>query len=238
MNNVFISGGSRGIGAATVRLLRGRGVGVAFCYRESQAHAQRLAGETGALAVNADVSIFTELERAFAVVSRDMGFVDGLVINAGEGMFAQLCDVDDADFHRVVNTNLLGAINCAKLFSRGMISRKRGSIVIVSSIQGITGASCESVYAATKAALISLTKSLAAELGPCNIRVNCVAPGIVATDMNARLTPDELEAIREDIPLGRIGDPSDVARATAFLLSDDAAYISGAILRVDGGWRL
>ncbi|MEG1560442.1 MAG: SDR family oxidoreductase [Clostridia bacterium] len=238
MENIFLAGGSRGIGADTVRLFRFRGHQVVFSYNSSEKEARCLEIETGAFAVKANSADIGEVKSAFDYSKSILGFIDTLIINAGVSSFSQINDVSESDFYKLVNVNLLGAINYIKSFSPNMIEKKRGQIILVSSVQGITGASCESVYAMTKGGLIALSKSIALELAPSNIRVNCVAPGLIATDMNSRLSKSELIDLEKNIPLEKIGKGKDVAKAIYFLGSDEAEYITGQVLTVDGGWTI
>lgn len=237
---VLITGASRGIGAAAARLFAGAGWSVALNYRHSQEEALSLAGELcaaggSAAAIRADVS---DPAQAAALVetAQAMGPLDALVCCAGVALPQKLLtDVSDEEWRQVMGTDLDGMFYVLRAAVPGFVRRKAGSIVTVSSMWGVTGGSCEVPYSAAKAGVIGLTKALAKELGPSRIRVNCVAPGVIDTGMNSQLTPDELAALAEETPLGRIGSPEEAARAIFFLASEDASFITGQVLRADGG---
>lgn len=242
MNNIksakkiLISGGSRGIGAFAVRHFAAMGAAVAFLYNKSQDEAFALSKETRALAVRCDVSNPRAVESAMEVVNDYMdGEVDVLICNAGISDFGLVTDIGYKRWNEVINTNLNGAYYCIDKVLPGMISAKKGSIIIVSSMWGQVGASCEVAYSASKAGLIGLTKALAKELGPSGIRVNCIAPGMIDTDMNAKVSEDAVHDIIEETPLMRIGKPADVVSAMEFLASDKSSFITGQVLGVNGG---
>lgn len=237
---VLITGGSRGIGAAVVRAFTARGWAAAFFYRQDEAAAASIAAETGAIAVRCDVSDPASVAQAVKDARICLGApaFDCLVLNAGISSGGLFIDGDESQWRRAFDVNLGGIVNVTKEAVRPMISRKNGSIVMLSSVWGQTGASCESVYAASKAAVIGLAKSLAKELGPSGIRVNTVAPGVIDTDMNACYSRSDLEALAEDIPLGRLGAAEEVAKAICFLASEDASYITGQVLAVNGGFYI
>ena len=228
----LITGSSRGIGAAIARTLHRDGWRVVINYRDSQSSAESLAEELSAVAVKADVSNFDEVSAMFESV----GEMDLLVNNAATHHYGLFGDMEPAEWSRLLDVNLTGVYNCLKFAIPSMVRRKSGCIINVSSVWGIHGASCETAYSATKAAIIGLTRSLAKELGPSDIRVNCVAPGVILTDMLGDFTPDELLSLCDRTPLGRLGFPDDVADAVAFLASDSARYITGQVLGVDGGF--
>lgn len=227
----LVTGGSGGIGAAICRRLAADGCLVYVGYSSSQAKAEALAAEIGGKAVKLDVTSPADIEKAAELC----GAVDILVNNAGVSEIG-LFDSLPADRSRRINeVNLVGAMSCARTFVKPMIARKSGCIVNISSMWGQVGASCEVDYSASKAGLIGFTKALAKEVAPSGIRVNCVSPGFIMTEMNSHFSDDDLELIREDIPLGIFGEPRHVADAVAFLVSPQAEYITGQILAVNGG---
>lgn len=234
--NALITGGSRGIGAATVRLLAEQGARVAFFYHEAAAQARALAGETGATALCCDVTSSAEVERTVKEAIGRLGSIDALVNCAGASHIGLLTETGDVDWRRMIAVNLDGAFYATRAVLPGMIARRAGAIVQVSSMWGLSGASCEAAYSAAKAGLIGLTKATAREVGPSGIRVNCVAPGVIDTEMNAHLSAADRCALAEATPLCRIGRPEEVAEAIVFLCSDRASYITAQVLCVDGGF--
>ncbi len=234
-DTVLITGGSRGIGAETVRLFSARGWNTAFIYKSSHESARQLAAETGALALCADVTSPEDLSRAFRQLELSFGGVDVLVNNAGISLPGMIQDITGADFDLLFAVNVKSQLLCIQLALPHMLSRKRGSIINVSSMWGQVGGSCEVAYSASKAAVIGMTRAMAKELGPSGIRVNCVAPGVIDTQMNANLSADEMAALADETPLGHIGTPMDAARAICFLAGPDSAFITGQVLGVNGG---
>ena len=235
---VLITGGSRGIGAACVRRFAQRGDEVVFFYRNSDAAAEALARECGAKPMRVDVSDPDAVREAVAGAAEELGGIDVLVNNAGVAQIKLLSDITDADWQRMLGTNLSGAFYLCREVSRYMIGQQYGRIVNVGSMWGKVGASCEVHYSASKAGLRGLTMALAKELGPSNITVNCVEPGVIETEMNASLDEDTKKQLCDETPMCRMGSADDVARAVAFLASDDAAFITGQILGVDGGFAV
>ena len=234
VKKALVTGGSRGIGAAICRALARDGWKVYINYNESKEKALALAEEIGGVPVWADVSDETAVKEMFAAV----GEVDLLVSNAGIAHAELVQDLTEEDWHRLFRVNTDGAFYTVRAAVPGMISRKRGNILIITSVCGVWGSSCEAAYSATKGALISLTKSLFKELGPSGIRVNAIAPGVIDTDMTACFTAEEKAAMAADTPLGRIGTPEDVAELAAFLASDRSGFITGQIIGCDGGFAL
>ncbi len=238
----LITGGSRGIGAACVRAFAAAGWKVAINYCHSCGAAEALAGELAAagaavLAVGADVSDCGAVEEMFAQIERDLGPVSALVNNAAiaprQGLFT---DLDSESWRRLCGVDLDGAVHCCRRALPGMIRAGGGSIVNLSSVWGVQGASCEVAYSALKAGIIGLTKALAKEVGPSGVRVNCVAPGVIDTEMNAHLTPADRRELAEATPLGRLGQPEEVAQAVLFLAGEGASFITGQVLEVGGGF--
>ncbi len=230
MASVAITGGSRGIGAAAAALFAARGDTVYILYEKNHAAAQAVAAETGAIPICSNVADGGAVEAAF----RRMGALDILVCCAGVAHYGLLSQTSEADWDALFDVNVKGVYHCVNAAMPLFLRRHRGSIVTVSSMWGQTGGSCEAAYSATKGAVIALTKALAKELGPSGIRVNCVAPGVILTDMCANLTPETLSALAEDTPLGRCGTAMDAAKAIVYLA--DAEFVTGHVLSVNGGF--
>lgn len=230
MRNVLITGASRGIGAATARAFAERGDKVFINYNNSQEAAEELAKETGGVAIRADVSNANEVNAMFEKI----GSVDILINNAGISGFYMLDAMSDEEWKRMIDVNLNSVFYCTRAVLPQMINRKQGAIVNVSSMWGICGASCEVAYSTAKAGIIGFTKALAKEVGPSGIRVNCVAPGVIDTDMNKALDEDAKKALCEETPLGRLGTPEEIAKAIVFL-ADENSFITGQILSPNGG---
>ena len=230
MKKALVTGSSRGIGAATARALAEKGWRVTINYLNSREQAESLAAELGTEAIRCDVASSREVREMFERV----GGVDLLVSNAGIAWSGLLTDMTDEEWNRIISVNLGGAFNCCRAAIPHMVHEKAGSIVVVSSVLGVHGGSCETAYSATKGALIAFVKGLSKELGPSGIRVNGVAPGAVDTDMLSCFNAEEKAAMVDDIYLGRLGNPYDIARAICFLASEDASYVTGQVLGVDG----
>lgn len=234
--NIVITGGSRGIGAQAVRMFSARGSNVAFLYKQSFDAALSLAKETGALSVQCDVSKPDEVEKAMGTISNYFGReIDVLICNAGISDFNLITDIGVDRWREMIETNLSSSYYCIKEVLPGMISSQKGSIIIVSSMWGQVGASCEVAYSAAKAGLIGLTKALAKEVGPSNIRVNCIAPGLIDTDMNDEIDEASLDEIVESTPMGRMGRSEDVVNTMAFLASDASDFVTGQVIGISGG---
>ncbi len=236
MQTVLVSGGSRGIGAATVRELTARGLCCCFLYEKDEKAARLVQANTGASAIRCDVSDPAQVRRAYREARIIMGKVEGLVCCAGAALKGLYTDISPEEWQRLCAVDVNGCIYLSQAALPDMIRRKNGSIVFVSSVWGSVGASCEVHYSAAKAALHGLTRALMKEVGPSGVRVNCVAPGVIDTDMNADLDPDAKQALADRTPLERIGRPIEVAKAITFLLSEESSFITGQILGVDGGF--
>jgi 3-oxoacyl-[acyl-carrier protein] reductase len=225
---VLITGGSRGIGLATAKRFAAMGDKVAVTYNSS-------APSGDFLAVKCDVTNESDVERAFTEVENALGPVEVLVSNAGITKDGLLLRMKEHDFTSVVDTNLAGAFRVCKRATQSMLRARKGRIILVSSVVGLLGQAGQANYAASKAGLVGLARSLAREFGSRSITVNVVAPGPVDTDMTRTLGDEKLQAIADLVPLARIATADEIAGAIAFLASTDAAYITGAVLPVDGG---
>jgi 3-oxoacyl-[acyl-carrier protein] reductase len=231
----LVTGGSRGIGASISRELAKAGAKVALNYRAGQEAADEVAGEIGGLAVRADVSKPEEVQALIERVEGGLGDIDALVNNAGVTRDTLIARMTDDDWQTVIDTNLRGTFNTSRAVSRKMLRRRAGSIVNLSSVVGVHGNPGQANYAASKAGIIGLTKALARELGSRGVRVNAIAPGYISTELTDVLNDEQRGLILQNTPLGRLGEPEDVARAVRFLCSDEAAFITGDVLLVDGG---
>jgi len=225
---VLITGGSRGIGLATARRFADLGDRVAVTYNSSPP-------PVDIFGVRCDVSDSDSVDAAFAEVEAEYGPVEILVSNAGVTKDMLLLRMNESDFESVVDTNLTGAYRVSKRAAQGMLRARRGRIILVGSVVGLLGSAGQANYAAAKAGLVGLARSLARELASRSITVNVVAPGPVETDMTAALSEERRGALSEAVPLGRMATPDEIAGSIVFLASDDAAYITGAVLPVDGG---
>lgn len=241
MKYALITGGSQGIGAAAARLFAKRGWGVAVGWHRSGEEAEALAHELSALGVpalcvRADVADEGQVGCMVDNVLEKFCQLDILVCAAGISHAGLISQIDGEQWRRLFAVNVDGVHHCCRAVLPHMLERQSGAIVTVSSMWGQVGASCEAAYSATKGAVIAYTKALAKELGPSNIRVNCVAPGVIDTKMNARLSRQDLAALAEETPLGRIGTPEEAAAAIAFLAGDEASFITGQVLAPNGGF--
>ena len=238
---VLVTGASRGIGLATARLFAANGHPVALNYnrsREAAFEAARDINASGgmALAVKADVSSPGEVAQMFDAVREQLGCVDILVNNAAVARQSLFTEIEYIEWRNTFAVNVDGMFLCCKAALPHMLHRHAGSIVNISSMWGQVGASCEVLYSSTKAAVIGLTKALAQEVGPSGIRVNCVAPGVIDTEMNSHLTEEDLRELAESTPLMRLGTPDEVARSVYFLASEEASFITGQVLCPNGGY--
>lgn len=241
MKTVLITGASRGIGRATAIRFAKEGFNVAVNFKENEAAASEICEEIkknggSAKAYRADVSQNDEVKAMINFIREDFGEIDVLVNNAGialqQGLFT---DFSEKEFRSVFETNVFGVANCCRAVVPDMVRRHEGKIINVASVWGVCGASCEAIYSASKAAVIGFTKALAKELAPSGINVNAVAPGMIETDMNAHLSKEDVDAFKDEIPLMRAGKPCEVADVIYFLASDEAGYITGQTISVDGG---
>ena len=230
MSTVVITGGSRGIGAAAVALFAARGHRVYFLYEKEHEAARAVAEATGATAICCDVADGNAVEAAFAQIPH----VDILICNAGIVHVGLMSQMEEAAWDRIFAVNVKSIYHCVNSAMPAFLRSHKGSIITVSSMWGQVGASCEAAYSATKGAVIALTKALAQELGPSGIRVNCVAPGVIQTDMCADVAPEIMEELREQTPIGRLGTAEDVAQAMLYL--SEAEFVTGQILPVNGGF--
>ena len=236
MQTVLITGGSRGIGEGMVRLFSEKGWRVAFTYLSSEDRALALARETGAFPIRCDAGSEEDTASMARQLSARFPYLDALICNAGIAYTGLLQDMAAEDWDRLFSVNVRGAFLASRAFLPGMISRQSGSILYISSMWGQTGASCEAAYSACKAALIGLGKALAKEVGPSQVRVNCLCPGVIQTDMLGEYSEADLDALREETPLMRLGTPMDVAKAAYFLSSPEAGFITGQVVGVNGGF--
>lgn len=242
MNKVaLITGASKGIGAATAIMFAQNGYDVIINYctsAESAILLEKSLKENGfsALSYMADVSKSNDVKRMVEDVIARFGKIDVLINNAGIAQQKLFTDITDEDWQKMVSVNLTGTFNCCRAVIPHMVSRKSGSIINTSSIWGMTGASCEVHYSAVKAGIIGMTKALAKELGPSGIRVNCVAPGVINTRMNANLSVSDLEGLADETPLGRLGTTNEVASTSLFLASNAAEFITGQVISPNGGF--
>ena len=236
MKTVLITGGSRGIGKAMVELFSEHGYAVAFTYKSSDEAASLISEKTGALAIKADSECESEIIAAVAKTVEKLGEIDVLINNAAVSSFGILTDISLCEWNRVMNTSVTAAFLYSKAVLPQMVKKKCGRIINISSVWGLVGSSCEVHYSTAKAAIIGFTKALAKEVGPSGITVNSIAPGVINTDMNSILSDDDMRDLCDQTPLGRIGEPSDVANAALYLASDAAGFITGEVFNISGGF--
>lgn len=242
MKTVVVTGASKGIGRAVAKEFANNGYNVVICYNKSVSDAQKLLNEvsqtTRGIAVKVDVSNEDDVKNMVEITKKTFGNIDVLVNCAGVSDTRLLIDSTKDDYDFVFDTNMRGTYNTCKLVGREMLSNQSGKIINISSIWGLRGGSCESVYSASKGAIIAFTKALAKELGPNGINVNAVAPGFIQTDMTKNVTNEIKQEIMERSALGRLGTPEDVASVVLFLASEKSEFITGQVIGVDGGWLL
>lgn len=242
MKTAVVTGASRGIGAACAVAMAKSGYNVILGYKEQKEKAENLAKVLiegygiAALAVQADVSDSKQAQELIDVAYRNFGRVDVLVNNAGIAGYKLFTDITDEEWNEMIGTNLTGVFNCSRAAVKYMVSAHSGSIVNISSMWGQVGASCEVHYSASKAGVIGMTQALAKELAPSGVRVNCLCPGVIRTDMLSEIDDETVSSLIEETPLGRLGSPKDIADAVAFLCSDGASFITGQVLGVNGGF--
>lgn len=239
----LVTGASRGIGRATAEAFARAGYQVAANYCRSKEQIEQFSAQMeregcAVIPVQADVSDPEQVERMVQAVQQQFGHIDVLVCNAGIARQGLLTDFSPADWRQMMAVNLDGTFYCCRSVLPGMIRRQSGCIITTSSIWGITGASCEVPYSAAKAGIIGLTRALAKEVGPSGIRVNCIAPGVIDTEMNGNLTPEVMAQLREETPLGTIGTPKQVADLALYLVGEGASFLTGQVISPNGGFLI
>ena len=235
MEIAIVTGASRGIGKEIAKELSKNGIKVIANYNKSEEQAKKLQNENPEIDIfKADVSNRNEVKQMIGYVLKKYGKIDILINNAGISENKLFTDTTDDDWNRIINNNLYSTFCMTQEVLPNMIHNKKGNIINISSIWGMIGASCESIYSISKAGIDAMTKSLAKELGPSNIRVNSIAPGIIDTEMNKNLTANDIKNIKEEIPLGKIGKASDIAKCISWLIKDE--YTTGQVISLNGGW--
>ena len=232
---VLVTGASRGIGREIAKELAQKGYKVIANYNKSREEAEKLQQENENIEIyKADVSKREEVTKMVQDVIKKYGKIDILINNAGISQEKLFTDVTDEDWNTMINNNLYSVFCVTQEVLPNMLSRKQGCIINISSIWGMVGASCETIYSVAKAGIDGMTKSLAKELGPSNIRVNSIAPGCIDTDMNKNLTEQEMKELEQEIPLGKIGKTIDIAKSINWLIEDE--YTTGQVISINGGW--
>jgi 3-oxoacyl-[acyl-carrier protein] reductase len=237
----FVTGASRGIGSAIAIELAKEGASIIINYSSDDKGAEETLEEIKKIngygtIIKGDISKFKECKIIIEEALKIMGKIDILINNAGISHIGLFMEATEEEIEKVISTNLLGAMYLTRYVLDDMISRKSGNIINISSMWGEVGASCEVIYSSAKGGLNSFTKALAKEIAPSNIRVNCIAPGVINTKMNSFLGEEEKKSLEEEIPLGRFGDPAEIGKLVVFLSSDDSSYITGQVIRADGGY--
>lgn len=241
MRSAVVTGASGDIGRAISLRLADEGFAVAVCFRRDKASAENVCSEIAvkggtALAVQLDLSDSESVAEAYGRAVSQLGVPEVLINNGGTAHIGLFTDMQPEEIVKLINTDLTGAMLMSRLAARDMVRRHRGRIVSISSVWGEVGASCEAAYSAAKAGLIGFTKALGKELAPSGITVNCIAPGLIDTKMNGSLSDEDKRELIGEIPAGRMGTPEEVAALAAFLCSEEASYITGQVIRTDGGW--
>ena len=239
MKTVIVTGGSRGIGAAIVKELAKNNYNVVLNYNNSEETAKQIQKELQEENIKieifkADVSKREEVKKLVKFALDKFRNIDVLINNAGIDQIKPFMDITDEDWNKILQVNLNSAFYCSQEVLENMIHNKKGCIINISSIWGITGASCEVHYSVSKAAIDGMTRALAKEMGPSNIRINSIAPGLVDTDMNKDITIEELEELKKEIPLGRIAKPEEIVNSIKWLIEDE--YVTGQVISQNGGW--
>ena len=241
MKTVIVTGGSRGIGAAIVKELAVNNYNVVLNYNNSEEAAKQIQSKLKESGINieifkANVSKRDEVRKLIDFTIKKYNNIDVLINNAGIDQIKLFMDTTDEDWNNIIQTNLTSAFYCSQEALKNMIHNKKGCIINISSIWGITGASCEVAYSVSKAAIDGMTRALAKEMGPSNIRVNSIAPGFVETDMNQNIKLEEIKEIENEIPLGRISNPEEITKSVKWLIEDE--YVTGQVISVNGGWNI
>lgn len=241
MKTAFVTGGSGGIGSQICKTLSENGYAVAIGYCRNKKSADTLCSELRennkiAISVPCDVTNSESVQKTVQLITNGIGYPQVLINNAGTAKIGLFTDLSNDELIRLVNENLTGAMIVTKAFLPEMIRQHYGKIINISSVWGEIGASCETVYSAAKAGLIGFTKALAKETAPSGINVNCISAGLIDTKMNSELSTEDIKAVINEIPAGKIGTPTDISEAVNFLISDKSQYINGQVLRIDGAW--
>lgn len=241
MKTVIVTGASKGIGKSTARMFAKEGYSVLINYLHSETEAFALADELAKRGCTvdtfcADVAIRADVDEMVDYCAETFGGIDVLINNAGISQSKLFTDISSCEWDNMMNTNLKGVFNCCQSVLRYMLKNKKGRIINISSIWGMTGASCEVHYSASKAGVIGFTKALAKELALSNIQVNCIAPGIIETDMLGHLSQEDIDELKNDTPSGRIGKPDDIASCALYLADERSSFITGQVISPNGGF--